>query len=211
MQADSDVIELRDWHDQAACRGMDPALWFPEKGCPRHGGAHGNCPRGCEETADNHGRQGREICALCPVAAECLEDALRRREKRGIWGGASERRRRRLLPLFLRRRHDYSPECSDPRCEWCPLVREHLTNVSGDADRPFNLNGPYVTHGRRSTYARGCRCAMCCFAVSSVGVRFDYAGWDVPSWWDETFGDATGPELTDIAKMYAEQLLEIAA
>ncbi len=39
----------------------------------------------------------QQICAGCPVAAECLEYALAHRIDHGVWGGASERQRRRLL------------------------------------------------------------------------------------------------------------------
>ena len=39
----------------------------------------------------------RRICADCPVKSECLEYALANGEKFGIWGGLSERERRRIL------------------------------------------------------------------------------------------------------------------
>jgi WhiB family redox-sensing transcriptional regulator len=39
----------------------------------------------------------REICAACPVKAECLEHALENRIDHGVWGGCSERERRRIL------------------------------------------------------------------------------------------------------------------
>jgi WhiB family redox-sensing transcriptional regulator len=37
------------------------------------------------------------ICADCPVAASCLEYALHHRVEHGVWGGCSERQRRRIL------------------------------------------------------------------------------------------------------------------
>lgn len=53
-----------------------PDLWFPGRG---------------ESTAE-----AKAICRVCPVRAECLEHAVRNGEKFGIWGGRSERERRRL-------------------------------------------------------------------------------------------------------------------
>ena len=67
------------WSDQAACRGMDPELFFPER-----------WELGWTDT-----RIARAICAGCPVCAECLETALQRHEY-GIWGGTSEKQRIRM-------------------------------------------------------------------------------------------------------------------
>lgn len=64
------------WFDRAACEGLDPDLFFAERG----------------ESLD----AAREICATCPVQAECLDYALRHRIIHGVWGGLSERQRRRL-------------------------------------------------------------------------------------------------------------------
>ncbi|MFQ5947741.1 MAG: WhiB family transcriptional regulator [Acidimicrobiia bacterium] len=69
--------EERPWVELAACRGVDPGLFFP-------------------------GQQGDSgpalaICATCPVRVQCLEWALEVREPYGIWGGTTERQRRRLL------------------------------------------------------------------------------------------------------------------
>jgi len=65
------------WRRLAVCAGMDPALFYPERG---------------EDVA-----QAKAICATCPVKAECL--AYNLHEKHGIWGGTSERERRRLRRL----------------------------------------------------------------------------------------------------------------
>lgn len=64
------------WQQQAACGGMDPGLFFPERG----------------ESVE----AAKAVCALCPVRQECLDFALVSRETHGIWGGLSERERRRL-------------------------------------------------------------------------------------------------------------------
>lgn len=64
------------WLGKAACRGIDPDLMFPERGAST--------------------RPAKRICSGCPVRLQCLVNALRSGEKFGIWGGASERERRRI-------------------------------------------------------------------------------------------------------------------
>lgn len=70
------IIRRTDWIARAACRGMPPALFYPERG---------------EAITP-----ALEVCATCSVAVECLEHALAEGERRGIWGGTSERQRRAL-------------------------------------------------------------------------------------------------------------------
>ncbi len=66
-----------DWLDRAKCRDMDPAIFFP---------------------SDGIGVQAAQrICVDCPVRATCLEYALAERVDHGVWGGTSERERRRIL------------------------------------------------------------------------------------------------------------------
>lgn len=65
-----------EWMDQAACRNEPPAMFFPSDGV------------GVEVA--------RRICAECPVKVPCLEYALHNRIDHGVWGGASERERRRI-------------------------------------------------------------------------------------------------------------------
>jgi len=60
----------------AACRGCDPAMFYPERG---------------EAVAP-----AKAVCQSCPVAKPCLEYALAGGEKFGLWGGTSERERRRM-------------------------------------------------------------------------------------------------------------------
>jgi len=72
------MIELPErghWQKHAACRGADPDLFYPGRG-------------GDSTTA-------KKICDTCPVAAECLQHAIEIGERSGIWGGLSERQRRR--------------------------------------------------------------------------------------------------------------------
>jgi WhiB family redox-sensing transcriptional regulator len=66
----------RRWQERANCLGVDPDLFFPERGAST--------------------REAKAVCGSCEVRAECLEYALDHAEKFGIWGGLSERERRRL-------------------------------------------------------------------------------------------------------------------
>ncbi len=66
----------RSWQLQANCMGVDPDLFFPERGAST--------------------REAKEVCRGCVVREDCLEYALANGEKFGIWGGMSERERRRL-------------------------------------------------------------------------------------------------------------------
>jgi WhiB family redox-sensing transcriptional regulator len=70
-----EVDEL-DWQDQALCAQTDPEAFFPEKG--------------------GSTREAKRVCRSCEVRSECLEYALEHDERFGIWGGMSERERRRL-------------------------------------------------------------------------------------------------------------------
>jgi WhiB family redox-sensing transcriptional regulator len=64
------------WMIDAACRGLAPNLFFPERGQPT-------------ETA-------KGVCAECPVREDCLDYAIRTCQTYGVWGGCSERERRGL-------------------------------------------------------------------------------------------------------------------
>jgi WhiB family redox-sensing transcriptional regulator len=64
------------WQDRALCAQTDPEAFFPEKG--------------------GSTREAKKICLGCEVRNECLDYALAHDERFGIWGGLSERERRRL-------------------------------------------------------------------------------------------------------------------
>ncbi len=70
------LIDKTNWNDFGNCDGVDPDLFFPTQG---------------EST-----KAAKEICRGCVVRMECLEYALTNGEKFGIWGGMSERERRRI-------------------------------------------------------------------------------------------------------------------
>ncbi len=65
------------WRDRGACRGLDPEIFYPE--------------------TDEEALEAKAVCAACVVQVACLEHALTYREKEGVWGGATERERRRII------------------------------------------------------------------------------------------------------------------
>ncbi|RNE48759.1 WhiB family transcriptional regulator [Corynebacterium alimapuense] len=73
------VVE-QEWQDQALCAQTDPEAFFPEKG--------------------GSTREAKRICQACSVRDDCLEYALEHDERFGIWGGLSDRERRRLKRLL---------------------------------------------------------------------------------------------------------------
>ena len=67
------------WRKRAACRGIDVEIFYPAT----------------EDEAD--AAEAKAVCAECPVRQACLEHALANREREGVWGGATERERRRII------------------------------------------------------------------------------------------------------------------
>lgn len=63
--------------------------------------AEGNCsnhPPAVFFPSDGVGVElAKKICTTCPVQQPCLEHALANRIDHGVWGGTSERQRRRIL------------------------------------------------------------------------------------------------------------------
>ena len=65
------------WMAEGNCADRDPSMFFPSDGV------------GVEIA--------RRICADCPSKSPCLEYALAHRIDHGVWGGTSERERRRII------------------------------------------------------------------------------------------------------------------
>ena len=70
------VQELK-WWDLGACRGLDASVFYPDE--------------------DDDAEAAKAVCATCAVQSSCLDYALSVREKAGVWGGATERDRRRMI------------------------------------------------------------------------------------------------------------------
>lgn len=65
------------WSNRAACRGLDPLIFFPAD--------------------DEDAGSAKAVCEQCAVREACLEHALGAREREGVWGGCTERERRRIV------------------------------------------------------------------------------------------------------------------
>lgn len=79
------LLQPVEWQAQAQCARpeVDPEIFFPERG--------------------GSSKAARAVCARCEVRPQCLEYALKNKEQFGIWGGTSERERRRIRKERARR------------------------------------------------------------------------------------------------------------
>jgi len=69
------------WLDRAACRHVDPELFFPVSDI---------------RAARAQVQAAKRVCRRCPVRGTCLSWALDHGQEAGIWGGMTEEERRRL-------------------------------------------------------------------------------------------------------------------
>jgi WhiB family redox-sensing transcriptional regulator len=72
------------WAATAACKGLEPGIFYP--------------------SSDEEAETAKEICSTSPVRETCLEHAIERREHNGVWGGATERERQRIIRRRRRQR-----------------------------------------------------------------------------------------------------------
>lgn len=82
-------IDLDEWRIHGNCVGVDPEVFYPERGKPT--------------------KQAKEICSKCIVQKHCALEALENNEKHGIWGGLSERERRRIRRQRKEQRSKHDP------------------------------------------------------------------------------------------------------
>ena len=71
------ITEERPWVVFSACRDKDPDLFFPD--------------------ARSDTKEALAICASCPVRVDCLEYAIETDVRFGVWGGLTDKQRRRLV------------------------------------------------------------------------------------------------------------------
>jgi WhiB family redox-sensing transcriptional regulator len=70
------TVLVPEWMGDALCAQVDTELFFPEKGASS--------------------REARKVCKSCPVRKECLEFSVKTGQRFGVWGGQSERERRKI-------------------------------------------------------------------------------------------------------------------
>ena len=151
-----ETVEMRGWAERSACKAecdagrADRSWWFPERGEPY--------------------RRALDICAVCPVREECLAWAVEHGEL-GIWGGLSERARRRIPRpkdcaecgkrfVIVDRKPGRDPATCSERCARIRHDRqkEEAYLLSGRAGDP----GRYKRSGHGIVrYNAGCRCKVC--------------------------------------------------
>ena len=95
-----------EWHEQAACRGKDISLFFPNKAGP------------------GHLREALAVCDTCPVVTECADWAVTRNELYGVWGGRSCRQIAQQRRTFTRRISDTCVICGS---EYTPYKSNQVT------------------------------------------------------------------------------------
>jgi WhiB family transcriptional regulator, redox-sensing transcriptional regulator len=78
------LLQPVEWQTNARCTEVDPEIFFPERG--------------------GSSKSARAVCDKCLVKQDCLEYALKNKEQFGIWGGTSERERRKIRRERARRR-----------------------------------------------------------------------------------------------------------
>jgi WhiB family transcriptional regulator, redox-sensing transcriptional regulator len=109
---------------RAACRGVDPELFFP----------------GSDESAE----PALRVCRSCPIEADCLAWALAKQETWGVWGGTTERRRRQILRARAR---GVQPAASSYG-EIVPLAETYLRGNPGVAFTPTQVARAIGKHPR---------------------------------------------------------------
>jgi len=75
----NDRLDDTSWRNRGACRGLSTAVFYPDS------------------DRDEEAGEAKAVCAMCTVRQHCLDYALDNREHEGVWGGATERERRRIL------------------------------------------------------------------------------------------------------------------
>lgn len=116
---------VQDWQARALCAQTDPEAFFPEKG--------------------GSTRDAKRICARCDVRDDCLKYALEHDERFGIWGGLSERERRKIK----RQAREAAQLCGDV---FRPLViaggTPMITTEAGGVTVLGGVSGPADLYGR---------------------------------------------------------------
>lgn len=141
---------MSDWTKRAACVDKPHSWWFP--------------------TGATNPIRAKEICASCPVQAECLDFALTTNQQWGIWGGldVEQRHGQRAYRVIhcnvCGRTFTWLPVSGPPPrfCSGSCRRVNHNKSVSDSRKRRVGSNrGMGRTHGLIATYNDGCRCEQC--------------------------------------------------
>lgn len=171
---------MSDWTADAACAGLDVTPWYPTKGTSI--------------------LPAQRICSTCPVQRDCLVESLSETKihyasAEGVRGGIGGQGRRAMIAALRDCDHPPTVCCEDPDCRFCELLGQHRVNldvIAGLRPKEDRVRivafGAGATHGRQVTHARGCRCAPCVFARSTIGQEMAAAGFDVVEWFQTQFG-----------------------
>lgn len=88
MESPKQPMNQEDWRDFAACRGLDPDMFFPV----------GNVGPALEQI-----ERAKDVCRTCVAQVVCLEYAIRTNQDDGIWGGTDEIERRQMRKQWVSR------------------------------------------------------------------------------------------------------------
>jgi|APSaa5957512535_1039671.scaffolds.fasta_scaffold02949_14 WhiB family transcriptional regulator, redox-sensing transcriptional regulator len=109
-----------EWRRRASCRGLETNVFFPGRG----------------ESLSAL----KSYCKFCPVVKPCLEYSFRSMEKFGIWGGTSERERRKVRS-FMRRNRESGKSLL--LSEMLHTLGINYTHMKDDLLEPFTGDGMY--------------------------------------------------------------------
>jgi hypothetical protein len=109
----------------------------------------------------------------------------------GIRAGMGGALRRVMIRAVADCDHPPLVECHDPGCVFCSTFRAHLAALHEGVRLRLDSNGDGATHGRKSTGARGCTCASCRFARSTIGQRLSVHV-DVVLWFEWLLSPVAG-------------------
>jgi WhiB family redox-sensing transcriptional regulator len=123
------TVEPDVWREQAACRGMDPAIFFPE------------------DTGGDPYAEARKVCASCPVQVECREYAISAYERAGMWGGWTWNRRRDARSARVERR-------DGARVLRCVVCGDEFTSVAAGVHKYCGPTCVQTVQRRRRKLAR---------------------------------------------------------
>lgn len=147
IEASFKAADREPWRLRAACVGVPTREFFPST-------SHGVV-------------KAKDVCAACPVQAECLESQMGRPAyaQYGVWGGTSERARRRAI--MERQRYD-QPMPATPTCP---------DDESIGVPAPGDPSAPPAEYVGQPTFASGAKDARSLEEAHTI-MRATHGPWD---------------------------------